>query len=292
MDNLRRKIWIYKNSDALLRSLHVFLLFLLIIVFPVACEKEIDWDLRDKQENPVVVNARITNEFKIQKIQLSHPVKKMNDLPASFSGAHVNISWGQLTVGFQESDTVPGTYYSDFPFAAAVDREYLLTIEKGNLSFQAKTYMVPVLPFNLPVFSPAQDNGLFSINWNNTQYNPFEQAIYLAEISWSHLISHDHPDSLSRVLLKFYTLNTIDVSHIIFPQDREEVFFPSGSIVYFSKYSLNKEYGSYIRALLSESQWQGSLFESARGNLPGNISNGGLGYFSACAVLRDTLVVN
>ncbi|MFW5726204.1 MAG: hypothetical protein ACOCX0_07130, partial [Bacteroidota bacterium] len=64
-----------------------------------------------------------------------------------------------------------------------------------------------------------------------------------------------------------------------------------GSVVMFSKYSLNNEYAAYLRALLSETQWQGSLFETARANLPGNISNGGLGYFSACAVIRDTLNV-
>ncbi len=286
MDSLLRNIIVCNTRNGL------FICLLPVLMLMAACEEKIDWDLQDKQENTVVVNARITNEFKIQKIQLSHPVMKMNDVPAPFSGAHVNISWGLITVGFYESDTVPGTYYSDIPFAAAVDTEYLLTIEKGNLSFQAKTYMVPVLPFNMPIFSFNEDNGLFSINWNNSQYNPFEQAIYKAEISWSHLTLQDNPDSLSSALLKFYTLNTIDVSHIIFPQDREEIFFPAGSIVYFSKYSLNKEYGSYIRALISESQWQGSLFESARGNLPGNISNGGLGYFSACAVIRDTLVVN
>ncbi len=289
MDNPHRIISIFKNIQVLLRRLLLILLFLLLLV---ACEKEIDWNLQDNPENTIVVNARITNEFKIQQIQLSHPVRKMNDVPEPFSEALVNVSWGELPVSFSESDTIPGTYYSDQPFAAAVDTEYILTIEKGNLSFQAKTFMVPVLPFNLPVINFNQDNGLFSINWNNSQYSPFEQAIYEADIAWSHLSSPDHPDSLTMARLTFYTLNTIDVSHVIFPQEKEEVFFPAGSIVNISKYSLNEEYGSYIRALLSEAQWQGSPFETARGNLPGNISNGGLGYFSACAVIRDTLVVN
>lgn len=264
----------------------------MIFLFLMACEKEIDWNLQDNPENTIVVNARITNEFKIQQIQLSHPVREMNDVPEPFSGAIANVSWRQQSVSFSESDTIPGTYYSDQPFAAAVDREYLLTIEKDNLSFQAETYMVPVLPSNTPVVNFHQDTGLFSINWSNPKYSPFEQAIYEADITWSHLPSHDHSDSLTMARITFYTLNTIDVSHVIFPQDKEEVFFPAGSIVIFSKYSLNEEYGSYIRALLSEAQWQGSLFETARGNLPGNISNGGLGYFSACAVIRDTLVVN
>ena len=265
---------------------------LLLLLFIVSCEQEIEWDLQPGPENTIVVNARITNEFKVQRIQLSYPVKLMNDLPEPFTGALVKVFWGEDSVSFSESDSIPGIYYSDQAFAAAVNKEYFLTIEKGDISFQAKTYMVPVLPFNLPFFSYHQNRGLFSLNWNNSQYSPFEQAVYEADITWSHLFTQAPQDSLTKAKLRFYTLNSIDVNYVVFPQNKEEVLMPAGSIAIISKYSLNQEYGAYIRALLSESQWQGSLFETARGNLPGNISNGGFGYFSACAVLTDTLLIN
>jgi hypothetical protein len=115
--------------------------------------------------------------------------------------------------------------------------------------------------------------------------------MYEADISWEHIPGFDHPDSVSRVMQKYYTLNTIDVSYVIFPQEKEEVLFPAGSIAIVKKLSLTDEYGAFLRALLAETEWQGSLFEEARGNLPTNISNGGLGYFSACSVIADTLIV-
>ena len=260
-------------------------------VLLTGCEKEADWEINGTELNTLVVDGMITNEFKIQQIQLSRPVMEMNELPEPFTGATVYVSWGLQTIYFSESETEPGVYYSNQPFAAAVDTDYILHIQKDDLVFDAQTHMVPVSPFNTPAFQFHASLNKYSINWNNSQYSPFEQAMYEAIIDWSHLPGYEHPDSLNKARMLYYTLNTIDVSFLIFPQDMEEVHFPAGSNVIFSKYSLNDHFGAYLRALLSETQWQGSFFETARANLSGNISNGGLGYFSACAVIRINLVV-
>lgn len=264
---------------------------LLLTLLLWGCEKEVGWDMHTTKQPVIVVEAMLTNEFKIQELRLSYPVEGMNDLPEPVSGAIVSVSWRQETVSFAESDETPGTYFSDHAFAAAVETQYELNIETDTLRFEAKTYMVAVLPYNLPVFNYRTDKDLYNINWNNNQYSPQEQAMYEARINWAHLPFYNHPDSLSRARLNYYTLSTIDIGYVIFPQDKEEVLFPAGSIAIISKFAVNEEYGAYLRAFLSETQWRGNLFESAPGNLPGNISNGGLGYFSACAVIRDTLVV-
>lgn len=273
-----------------LRSKRYFaLLTISIFVFLGSCEKATDWQLNNTPLNTIVVEAMLTNEFKTQMIRLSHPVAKLNGVPQPLQQAKISVGWQNTSIYFVESDTLPGTYVSQQPFAAAVDQEYHLAVETDTLTYNASTYMVPVFPFESPAFQFR--NGMYSLAWNNPMYSPFEQAMYEALISWDHLEGYDHPDSVAVAHLRHITLNTIDVSYIIFPQDTEEVFFPAGSIIVFSKYSLNDHYAAYLRAMLSETQWQGSLFESPRGNLPGNISNGGLGYFSACAVIRDTLVV-
>ncbi len=266
-------------------------MILLLLLFFVSCEKEADWPLEEFSDPAIVVEAMLTNEFQLQQIQLSQPVATMNDTPLPVSGALIKVSSEQQSIVFSESDTNPGLYMSNEPFAAAVGRDYLLTIESDTLSLYAQTYMVPVFPFNSPSFHLRENRGLYQLNWSNPQYSPFEQAMYEADISWSHVPPYNHPDSVSQARILFFTLNTIDVSHIIFPQNTEEVLFPAGATAVISKYSLNDEYAAYLRALLSETQWQGSLFEAARDNLPGNISEGGLGYFSTCAVIRDTLLV-
>jgi hypothetical protein len=149
--------------------------------------------------------------------------------------------------------------------------------------------MVPVIA-SMPLQVIAADNNLRKVNWTAPGYNPDDLAMYEVRISWSHLVDSTLTDTLTEARMMHYTLNTIDVSHIVFPQEKEEVLFPAGSILIVRKYSLTEDFAAYLRALLAETEWQGSLFEDARGNLPTNISNGGLGYFSACSVVADTVV--
>lgn len=256
------------------------------------CEKEIDWEIKAEVEPVIVVEAMLTNEFNIQELRITWPVEGLNQMPEPATDAVVSVSWRQEKMNFIESDSEPGTYRSEQAFVAAIETSYQLNIAADGKIYEAETGMVPVLPYNTPGFNFHPDKDLYSINWNNSQYSPLEQAMYEARIDWSHLPFCNHPDSLSRARLTYYTLSTIDIGHVIVPQDKEQVLFPAGSIVIISKFSLNEEYGAYLRALLAETQWRGNFFEAAPGNLPGNISNGGLGYFSACAVLRDTLVVD
>ncbi len=265
-------------------------IILVILILLFGCEKPIDWPIDYTQEETIVVNAILTNEFTTQKIYLSYPLDSLNAHPEAVTDATVWIRTNQIIMPFTHSDTVAGLYTSVLPAATTVDRTYELVIVWNEKEFRAHTYMQPIFPASQPSFVFNVSNEKYTINWNNDAYSPFEQAMYEALISWEHLPGYDHPDSLNRAHLMHYTFNTIDVSNQIFPQDKERAFFPAGSIAYLTKYSLTPEYATYLRGLVAETQWQGSLFETSRGNPPGNI-DGALGFFAACAVLRDTVVV-
>jgi len=280
-------IFSYWNKHS--RLMQKFILFLLI--FLSACEEKIDWELQTEKVNTIVVDAIITNELKYQHIHLTKPFTSQNDSGEPVSGAQVYISAKNFTTLFLESPENPGHYFSDYPGAGSIDVNYQLHIQHKGKTYTAEAYMIPVLPANLPTWEYDAGKDLCKISWNASQYNPSEQAMYEAIISWSHLVDTTLTDTLTIARIKFYTLNTINVSYNIFPQDKEEVWFPRNSIAIIKKYSVTNEYGDYLRALLAEAEWQGSLFEEARGNLPTNISNGGLGYFSACSVISDTLIV-
>jgi len=265
----------------------VYILFMII----TSCEEKINWDLQIENVNTVVVDAIITNEVKHQHIHLTKPFTGSNDTAMPVTGAQVYIITDNLTTIFLESPNNPGHYLSDYPGAGSIDITYQLNIQFEDKTYTAEAYMIPVLPATIPTWQYDSNKDLYKINWNAPQYNPSELAMYEAIISWSHLVDSTIKDTLTRARIKFYTLNTINVSYNIFPQDVEEVWFPKNSIAIVIKYSVTNEYGDYLRALLAEAEWQGSLFEEARGNLPTNISNGGLGYFSACSVISDTLIV-
>ncbi|MFP4470696.1 MAG: DUF4249 family protein [Bacteroidales bacterium] len=269
-----------------------FGLLLVISVFvQVSCEEKTEWPIDAAQQQTVVVDAIITNEYSRQEIRLTRPYHDLNGRPEPVRGAEVYISFDTTSINFYESPALPGYYFTGGPAAASVGREYTLVINVDGKAYSAVAAMEPVGPANNPGFQRNYGTGLYRLQWNNPQYNPFEQAMYEAVISWSHLVDPSIQDTLTYARLMYYTLSTIDVSYNIFPQDEEEVWFPKYSYAIVKKYSVSDDYGAYLRALLAETEWQGSLFEHARGNLPTNITNGGLGYFSICAVLTDTLVV-
>jgi hypothetical protein len=239
-----------------------------------------------------VVDAIMTNELKYQHIHITKPFTNQNDTIVPITGANVFIETNNFMILFIESPENPGYYFSDYPIAGSININYNLNIQYDNKNYTADTYMIPVLPANLPTWQYDADKDLYKIQWNVSQYNPSQQAMYEVFITWSHLVDSSIIDTLTIARMLNYTLNTIYVNYTIIPQDKEEVWFPKNSIAVVKKYSVTDEYGDYLRALLTEAEWQGSLFEEARGNLPTNISNGGLGYFSACSVISDTLIVH
>jgi hypothetical protein len=266
----------------------LFKLVLLIILLP-SCEEKTNWEIVQGDLKMVVVDAILTNEVKQQTLKLSKPFGNINGESIPVSGAVVTVSNGTAEMNFAELPENPGTYLGEEPSGASIDKTYTLTVQTGGKVYSASTGMVPVIA-SMPLQVIAADNNLRKVNWTAPGYNPDDLAMYEVRISWSHLVDSTLTDTLTEARMMHYTLNTIDVSHIVFPQEKEEVLFPAGSILIVRKYSLTEDFAAYLRALLAETEWQGSLFEDARGNLPTNISNGGLGYFSACSVVADTVV--
>ncbi|MBS4012301.1 MAG: DUF4249 family protein [Bacteroidetes bacterium] len=276
-----------RNNDIMKR----FYRFIFISLVAFSCEKPIDWDLQTEDLNSIVVEAIITSEFKTQEIKLSYTITDMNANPLPVTGAKVSVSFQPYSISFEESESYPGVYYSTEQFRGATDVEYTLKIELDTIEYTATTNMVNLQIYNTPPFVYFPEVNAYRLLWDFYQYSPVEQSFTDVIVVWNHIPGYEHPDSLSSARLQFYKFKTIDVSYIVAPQDREKVFFPQGSIAYCSKYSLNDEFGAYLRAVLIESQWQGSLFEASRANPLGNISGGALGFFAVCDVMRDTLEV-
>ena len=271
----------------------VFNIIILIFVFAlVSCEKKINWDISQTEINTIVVDALLTNENKFQEIRLSLPRNDINDTSAMATGAIVSMNDGTNFMNFIESPVLPGIYLSEDKVAATIDKNYYLTVQYNSETYEAETYLVPVHTSNRLSYAPVEDSDtLYEIKWIAPEYSTYEQAMYEVIIDWSHLVEGNPEDTTTRAKIFHYTLNTIDVSYTIFPQEKEKVYFPQYSIITERKYSLTDEHAAYVRALLAETEWQGSLFEETRGNLPTNISNGGLGFFAASSVIADTILV-
>jgi hypothetical protein len=52
--------------------------------------------------------------------------------------------------------------------------------------------------------------------------------------------------------------------------------------------SISKAYYDFLTALMIETVWRGTPWDGPPANIPGNISNGGKGFFRASAVTRKS----
>ena len=266
------------------------LLILIIAIITGGCEEKADKVFPVDVPDTIVVEAILTNENHNQEIKITRPVANQNQTSAPASGAEVTLSNGNQSTECTESVDNPGVYFSDISFSAALGQTYYLSITFEGKKYTSETTIVPVLPLNPLTYIPSNNNdSLYKIGWVASDYDAETQNMYEIEIDWSHLPGYQNADS-TKAKLFYYTFKTLDVIMLFHP-DMEEVFFPKGSIIIERKYSLTDDYAEYLRALNAETVWQGSLFDEARGNLPSNISNGGLGFFAACSVVTDTIIV-
>jgi hypothetical protein len=273
-----------------MKKVKTILLILIIAIITGGCEEKADKEFPIDVPDTIVVEAILTNEKHNQEIKITRPVATQSQQPDAVSGAEVSLSNGNQSTGCTESVDNPGVYFSDISFAAALGQTYYLSIIYNGKSYNAETQMVPVIPLTPLTYTPADNtDSLFKIGWVASDYDAETQNMYEVFIDWSHLSGYQNTDS-TKAKLFYYTFKTLDVI-MLFPPDKEEVFFPKGSIIIERKYSLTDDYAEYLRALNAETVWQGSLFDEARGNLPSNIDNGGLGFFAACSVVADTILV-
>jgi hypothetical protein len=257
-----------------------------------SCEKQTDWELQPGDNNLVVVDGIITDELIYQSIKLSRSVDNPNDNPEPVTGAEVIVSVSGNVYHFEEQSGTSGTYISDDEFAGKPGKEHSLLITSGNTVYSAKAGMMQAGGNFEPVtFLKNKENGLFQIFLVSNPYNPRHAAIYELLLDWSGVAGYEDADSAethSRLL--YYTLPTLDVSEVLSPA-MEAIYFPAGTMVVERRYSLSTEHAAFIRALLSETNWQGGYFSSASANVPSNLSNGAVGFFGACSITTRTDIV-
>ncbi len=256
-----------------------------LLIILQACEEATDWDYQTGDNGKLVVEAIITNQQDRQEIKLSRSFDDINGLADPVTGAIVSINNGQINVPFIEESNSPGIYRIAQAGAAQMGTTYELVIEWNDQRYTATSSMVQVFPFGNPSFASADDSINMKLVSTPDLYSTIEQAMYEIDIDWS-AISNELPNTAKQI---FYTFKTIDVNEV-FKSQATKVKFPRGSRVIITKYGLNDDFAAYLRALVMETEWQGSPFDEAPSSLPTNISDGGLGYFGVCAIRRDTFL--
>jgi hypothetical protein len=265
-----------------------WLLFLGSIFLGRSCTEQVDWDLDYQGEDMIVVEARITNEPQSTRVRITRPVYEMNGTPAPVSGASVQINDGRNLHTLREHTGQPGTYMAEPGFAGEVGRGYQLRIGLGDRRISAVAYMAPVEGFPYMRLVKVQDQPVLYEAYISDQNGP---SVIRLELDWSHVPGYETlPADENHALIYHYTLESVDVNRIFAPE-KEHVQFPPGTVVYREKESVSRAYGEYLRGMLSETDWRGGVFDVLPGNPSNNFNGEAYGYFTAAAIIRDTIVI-
>ncbi|MEQ9423075.1 MAG: DUF4249 family protein [Cyclobacteriaceae bacterium] len=253
--------------------------------FLLACEEPIDAPLNIVDSDVLVVEGLLTNQKINHLIKLSHPHTQISGDPIPATGARAGIFIdGELTYLLQENPEEPGYYYSE-PFRAVFGQVYVLGIEYQGQQYFAFDASAAGEP--LPAINLEQVNESFYRL--NRPAGGFDPNYINHDIYWDQT-SFCEQDTLCEGKVVFYDLKTTDV-HEIYKPDKTDFIFPVGSVIVRTKFSVNENYRTFLRSVLSETSWRGGYFDIQRANAPTNLSEGAIGYFAVSTVVSDTIVV-
>lgn len=257
--------------------IHISLFTLLLVI--VSCERRTPWEREEVDEEIIAIDALITNEYKPQTVKIMRVTANGEQAPVT--SAHVRFFYEDEYMNAVEVVDEPGLYMTD-SVAAEDTGWYLLTVNYDGQRYSAvarSNSISEVRPFE---YEEAIDS-LYRINHVTTNYN-IEQSMHQISLDWSHVAGYENlDDNENHAFLKYYAFNKIDVSTITAPS-KEQVLFPRGTKAVHRKYSLTEDHSNYLRAVLSETEWRGGLFDQHAAPIPSNFSNGAVGYFAVCLV--------
>lgn len=237
----------------------ILLLILNALIGVLSCEKEVKWNAPTSDSHQLVVEGILTNELKNQIIILSYSKNNLNDVSTKVSNATVKVKSGDETYKFINIDSLPGYYFSEKPFAASVSKTYYLQVSLNGNIYTASTQMTAIHPTPELIVAPNEDSSYFQINYVCSNYSPDEEALYEIQIFADTIISST--DTCAKALQYYYTFNTVDIGEIFAP-DRPALLFDSSAVIIERKYSLTPDYADFVRAMISETQWQGTFFRN------------------------------
>ena len=252
------------------------------------CTEEIDLKLSNTHTR-LVVEGIVTTDTTTHFVHLSLSGDYfLNEPLPSVSGATVSLSDGIKTSFLEESHDLPGYYLTMPDYYGVPGRTYSIKIDNVDINndgipetYTAESYLNPVTPVDSIRLEYEEDLDL----WKVLLYA--DEPGGVTNYYMFSLIVNDtlYTDQLNEVTVaddRFIDGNYANGVwvHSIYEDDDSHVFQP-GDTLTLRMSGIGKEYYKYVIALQDETRMHIPLFSGPPANLPGNISNGALGYFSA-----------
>ncbi len=264
------------------------MLFVIFLILS-ACQEKVDWELEMENELRLVVDAKLTDEKRVHEVKLSLPVFEINGTPRPVSGAEVAFYDGDEYTYLMEDTVRPGVYLTESDVQGVVNRTYALYIRVNDYEFWGLDRMEGVTPIQTPGhYKVSESPELYELFFRDSD----SPSLMKLELDWSNVTGYeDLPDEDNHAIVfgYYFGAQSVDANEL-FASNHDHVRFPPGTIVIVTKESLSHGYQEYLRGMLSETTWNGGLFDVKPGDPFTNLSAGAIGYFAATSVLRDTVI--
>jgi hypothetical protein len=267
-----------------------FTLPAIMIVMLLSCEEVMDVSFSGDKTKNLVVEGTITTDTMAHKVILSYSGDYFNTAEQDMvSDAEVSISDGDTTFLLQEES--PGIYLTDTNVYGITGKTYTLNIKlKDNREFTASEYLRPCA--NIDSITQSYNYNYFGSGYGYDVlfYAQEPEPIgdcYLFLLYLDNVLYSDTITEVSFVDDEFVNGNYIN-DLIVYRIN--EVDIPDSVDVTLEIYSLTRQYYDFMYALMLETVWKGSPWDGPPADLPGNISNGGLGYFRASDIKRKSTI--
>jgi Domain of unknown function (DUF4249) len=257
--------------------------WLSVYLLLMACEEIVQRPLNIEGPNLLVVEGIITNEKINHRISISLPYASQNGSRSPVSGAVLKIKEGNTEYPVSESPAGSGNYFTE-EMRAVFGKTYILSIQYKGKEYSAQDSPVPVEPLQTLNYEKVNDQYRLVLSDAGQDPNFVDHSI-----SWSNTPSCISGTNCEGKILS-YDLKTIDVNEIYKPK-KADFTFPLNSIIIRKKYSVSPDYRSFLRSVLSETEWRGGVFDVQRANATTNLSEGAIGFFAVSTVVSDTTLI-
>ncbi len=274
----------------------------LVLLVLAGCTEPIDLSLKTNPKR-LVVDAIISNDPYVQVVRLSWSVPYFSTTPSPpVSGATVTIHEEESVYFLRESTEHPG-YYFILPevFLPQPGKTYTLKIEGvQNLDDDVETTVytaTTVMPEVVRVDSLTLRYQYFNKDWVIWQVLAFyqdppdETNYYMFRISQNNNRVTSRPSDIRVSSDKYFNGNYVNGLWVQSIDAREgRRVLNEGDLITLEVASITKEFYKFLEAIKMDEQGSDPLFSGPPANIPGNISNGALGFFTAIHTSTATIV--
>lgn len=270
------------------------LLFVPVLLW--GCTEKIDLKL-DSTYTRLVVEGAICTDTIPQEVRLTTTSSYFYNEPApAVTGATLTISDGEFTWPLTESK--PGVYQTSGEVFGLPNHTYTLAIllkepVNGHSAYEASSLLRPIVPadsIRLKYHPDWGKEGFYEVQCY--VLDPPTTDFYMFDVYRNNTLITDTIDKKTVVDDQLYNgnyTNGIGVGFLNQARDSERV--RPGDIITLKVAGITSEYFKFIQAVQTEVGGQNPLFSGPPANIPGNISNGAVGFFAAYSNTRASTVV-